>query len=132
MTNEPLFVKQYYADVSKALVCGKKEKRAVLSALKNDVAAYLNENTGVTRDSLLAVFGTPEEIAAGAMQTANPLTLKKKLTFKRMLLVSLLIALLIWAAFAVISLIDVHNEAHGFTQEGILHIAALLREGLPL
>ena len=60
-----------------------------------------------------------------------PMTLKKKLTFKRMLLVSLLIALLIWAAFAVISLIDVHNEAHGFTQEGILHIAALLREGLP-
>ena len=132
MTNEPLFVKQYYADVSKALVCGKKEKRAVLSALKNDVAAYLNENHSVTRDTLFSVFGTPEEIAAGAMHTESPVIMKKRLTFKKMLLAALLIALLIWAAFAVISLIDVHNEAHGFTQEGILHIAALLREGLPL
>ena len=40
-------------------------------------------------------------------------------------------ALLIWAVFAALSLIDVHTEAHGYIEEGILRIVRLFIGGMP-
>ena len=124
MKHETDFLKAYYAEVSRRLLCGRKEKRAILNSLRADVEAYQSENGALTPETAAVVFGTPEEIAAGVLQGADPAALKRKLTIRRAVLIALALALLIWAAFAVAGLIDVHTEAHGTFEEEILAIFA--------
>ena len=57
--------------------------------------------------------------------------LKKKILLKRAVLIAILLALVIWAVFAVVGLIDVHTESHGYYEEGLLSIF-FNAGGLPL
>ena len=132
MTKYNDFAGKYLSDVSRSLICGRKKKTAVLSELKDGVEAFLSENGDANEETLISVFGTPEQIAQSVLQTEDTGKLKNRIALKKALLITLTAALLIWGVFAVISLIDVHNEAHGYLEEGILRICALSIGGVPL
>ena len=131
MAHNGKFLKSYYARVSALLLCGGKAKRAILSELRGNVTDWLAENGDARPEDILAVFGTPEQIAEIALQGTDPAARKKKIVLRRAVLAALLLALLIWAAFAVAGLIDVHTEAHGYFEEGLLAIFSA-EGGLPL
>ena len=115
-------IKSYCSDVSKALLCEKKEKKQILFELKKNVEEYLSDNPGAEANELQKVFGTPKEIAESAMHGEDIHALKKRMTIRRIIIIAIILALLIWACFAIASLIDVHNEAHGFFEEGLMTI----------
>ena len=130
MTNNEArrWLRDYCADVSALLPCGRREKNALLRELRQNVEDYLADAPDAPPETLLSVFGTPEQIAESMLQTVQPAALRKKLTLKKAVLLALLAAVLIYAAFVVVSLIDVHTEAHGYFTEGILRIAAVTGE----
>ena len=129
MKNESKALKAYCSSVSKALFCERKKKKAILLELKENAAEFLSENPIAGVDELQKTFGTPGEIAESAMEGEDLLSLKRKTTVRRVIIVAVIVALLIWAGFAVASLIDVHNEAHGYTEEVIIMIFSFLKGG---
>lgn len=125
-------IKSYLKDVSSLLLCDKKEKRAILNELKSDAEEYASDREEVTRTELENILGSPENIAGSASVNADTAYLKKRLAIKRVILIALLAALVIWAIFTIISLIDVHTEAHGYFEEGLLAVQNSIRRVLAL
>ena len=78
MKPEKADLKRYYNDVSRALVCDRAQKRAILTALRENLEEYASEHTDASGETLRAVFGTPEEIAAGALEGEDLRALKRK------------------------------------------------------
>ena len=122
------WLRNYLAEIASLLPCGRREKNALLRDLRRNVEDYLADASDASPETLLSVFGTPEQIAESMLQTVKPASLRKKLTLKKAVLLALLAAVLIYAAFVVVSLIDVHTEAHGYFTEGILRIATVIGE----
>lgn len=125
-------INSYLSDVSKLLLCNKKEKKTILYALKEDAEEYSAGKESITRSELEVFLGTPESIAGSTDINTNAVFIKKKLSLKRVLLLAIIAALIIWAVFAIISLIDVHTEAHGYIEEGTLIVQNLIWRFLTL
>ena len=120
-------LKPYFNETRQKLMCSGKEKKRILGDLKNEVSVFLSEHPAADKKDVIGVFGTPDEIAASVgMSEADRI---KTVFFKRAVLTALLIALLLYAAFIVSGFLDVHTEAHGYTESGIL-VSARLWEGM--
>ena len=126
MNADKKIIKSYLSDVSKMLLCGKKEKRAILCALKADAEEFASGKKRITRSELENLLGSPESIAGSLAINTDEALIKRKLSLKKAVLFALIAALIIWAAFAIISFIDVHNEAHGYIEEGLLAAQGLI------
>lgn len=111
---------EYISSVSSRLVCPSKQKKDFLNQLSDDVEAFLDESANATREDIEALFGSPESIASSFISNADSADIKKKVSLKKLVVIAVTLALLIYFAFVVISLIDVHTEAHGYFEEGIV------------
>ncbi|MGN1194517.1 MAG: DUF6120 family protein [Acutalibacteraceae bacterium] len=125
-TND-LELKEYYAQISNSVVCGRKQKNAFLKELKSSVEEFRLSNPQASVDDIKAFFGSPEQIAASFTENSDGTKLERTLSVKKLLLLAVILALLIYVAFIVISLIDVHYEAHGYFSEGILTVVNALK-----
>lgn len=115
-------LKVYYSEISKAVVCPKKEKAAFLAELKSNVEEFISLTPEADIDMIKAEFGTAEQIASSFIVNADAAAIKKKVDIRKLILIFLAIVLAVYLAFVVISLIDVHTESHGYMQEGIMMI----------
>lgn len=120
----------YYKEISSFAGLTEKQKKEFINELKSTVNEYAELNPDCTIDDIKAVFGTPEEIALSFIENGNFAKVKKKLDIKRAIVAAVITALIIWFAFAVISLIDVHLEAHGTLTEGMLLISTVTEGNL--
>lgn len=111
---------EYISSVSSRLVCPSKQKKDFLDQLSDDVELYISEKENATKEELEGVFGSPESIASSFISNADSADIKKKVSLKKLVVIAVTLALLIYLAFVVISLIDVHTEAHGYFEEGIV------------
>lgn len=113
-------LQEYFREISNRVICPKKLKQEFINQLRNDIDCFISDNPGAKITDIKENFGTAEAIAESFTQGLDSSELKKKLSIRKMILVAVVIALVIYAAFVVISLIDVHNEAHGYIREGIM------------
>lgn len=115
-------LKLYYSEIEKLLVCDRKQKSSFMAELKANVDEYLAISPDSDIEKIKAEFGTPEIIAESFLSNSDAAAVKKKLDIKRSILIALVIALAVYIAFVIASLIDVHTEAHGHIEEGIMMI----------
>lgn len=118
-------LKAYYSEIEKLLVCDRKQKTAFMTELMANIDEYIATVGKTDIDSIRAEFGTPEVIAESFLMNSDAVTIKNKLDIKKCILIAIVIALVIYLAFVVISLIDVHTEAHGYIEEGIMMTSTL-------
>ena len=123
MNNKEL--KKYYNEIFSALICDRKQKKAFLNDFSANVDEYLTACPEADIDKIKAEFGTPEEIASSFIANSDTIKIKKKLDIKKLILIAVIIVLTIYIAFIIISLIDVHTEAHGYMEEGVVIINTL-------
>lgn len=116
-------LKAYYREIEKLLVCGRKEKTAFMAELERNVYEYIDSTGHTDIEKIKAEFGTPEKIAESFLTNSDALTVRKRLSTKKMILAAIIIALAIYLIFVVVSIIDVHTEAHGYMQQGIMLIS---------
>ena len=123
-------LQEYYREISKYVICPGKLKKEFLNQLKDDIDCFISDNPEATIEDVKENFGTAKAIAESFMQGMDVSGLNKKLNIRRVILITCIVALIIYAAFVVISLVDVHNEAHGHIEEGIMMIKTLGRGGI--
>ena len=118
-------LKEYYKEIERLLICNRKDKSAVMSELKANIEDYIADTGKSDIESIKTEFGTPEIIAESFLSNSNVLSIQKKLSAKKCIIITLIVALAVYIGFVVISLIDVHTEAHGYMEEGIMMINTL-------
>lgn len=120
----------YYKEISSRVSCKGKQKRSFIRELKGEVEEFLINSPDAGIDDIESVFGTPSEIAESFTVNKTAAEEKKIFTVRKTVLYAAIAFLLVWIVFAVISLIDVHTEAHGYFSEGILYIYNVLGMGI--
>ncbi len=123
-------LKEYYNEIEKMLVCDRKQKTAFMAELKADIEEYIAAQGETDINNIRAEFGTPETIAESFLHSSDARVIRKKLDIKKFIFIVVITALVIYLAFVIISLIDVHTEAHGYMEEGIMMINTLKGGGI--
>lgn len=118
-------LKEYYREIERLLICSRKDKSAFMSELKANIEDYISDTGKSDIESIKTEFGTPEVIAESFLSNVNALAIRKKLNIKKCIIIALIVALAVYIGFVVISLIDVHTEAHGYMEEGVVIINTL-------
>lgn len=109
-------INKYFRTIEKGLPCSRKLKTAFMKDFKSSVLEYISASKNATINDIRAEFGQEEEIISSFSYDGN--VDSKAIFIKRLVVGAVCVALAIWLAFAVISIIDVHNEAYGYFEEG--------------
>lgn len=112
----------YYGEISDGIICSSKKKRTFLKELKAEIEAFVDASPDADIEGIISVFGSPDEIAEGFNGTVSRKEMRKKLGIRKAVVLALVAALAVWGIFALISLIDVHSEAHGYFTEELIYI----------
>ncbi|MBR3954536.1 MAG: hypothetical protein IKJ63_03570 [Clostridia bacterium] len=102
------FAKSYIRNVKKELYAPTEKSRLLLKQLRNEVAAYQQENPDADLQALCDRFGTPEEIASAYIVDAEPQNIKKAINIRKMLVAAVVTIITIVALSFIIALIDNH------------------------
>ncbi len=122
-------LKNYYSQIERLLFCDRKKKKEFLCQLKENVEDFLSDMPEATMEDIKKAFGTPESICGSFIENTDSVKIKKQIQLKKVLIISVIIALIIYALFVVASLIDVHTEAHGYFEEGFLAVSSIIKGG---
>ena len=63
MSDINLYLKKYFRDIEKLLVCSKDEKKKLISDLHISIENYITNNSNVSINDIITNFGTPEQIS---------------------------------------------------------------------
>lgn len=64
-------LKKYYSEISKHMVCKRKDKHRLISDIKNNISSYIKENPDCTYQEIIEHYGTPEEIWASHLESLD-------------------------------------------------------------
>ena len=102
-------VKKYLAEVGRYLVCSEKQKKKILKVVKVSVTDFILENNIMELNEVYERFGSPEDIAKNYLADANPVDVRKALNKKKVFIIAVIVALLIWLIGVVIAIFDGHK-----------------------
>ncbi len=122
-------LKNYYSQISRLLLCDRKQKKEFLCQLKENVTEYLSDTPDAAMEDIEKTFGTPESIGESFTVNTDSVKIRKQLQIKKVLIIAVIAALIIYALFVLLSLIDVHTEAHGYFEEGFLAVSYMIKDG---
>lgn len=110
-------VKTYLDDISRYLVCTNKQKKIILEDIEISVRDY-TENANVKNMSeVYNHFGSPEDIAKAYLANfVKPTDIRKAVSKKKVLIIAILIALVIFAT-GIITIVIENNKEHGYIVE---------------
>ena len=103
----------YVKSVERQLAGSRKQKKDYLKKLTADVAERLEEAPELDTAALASAFGSPEELAQDFMETLETAEIKKAFTWKHIVLIGVIAALVIWLGVAAAAFIDAHINNHG-------------------
>ena len=111
-------IKNYLNDISTYLVCTKKQKKIILEDIKTSIRDYIETTNINDMSEIYNHFGSPEDIAKTYLANfVKPADIKKVVSKKKVLIIAIVIALVIFAT-GVITIVIENNKEHGYIVEG--------------
>lgn len=112
-------IQKYKKHVKALLICDSKTAKSYLSDLENGIADFV-ENSGATSiEEVITRFGEPEVVARAFFESADIRKIKRRKNIKRMLLVGVLLAVVIWAVAVSYLSIEAHLSMPGYFVETV-------------
>lgn len=112
-------IRKYKKHVKALLICDSKTAKSYLSDLENGIADFV-ENSGATSiEEVITRFGEPEVVARAFFESADIRKIKRRMNIKRMLLVGVLLAVVIWAVAVSYLSIEAHLSMPGYFVETV-------------
>lgn len=105
----------YLKEVDQQLSGKRAQRKAYIKKLSADVAERLEDDPKLDRAALANAFGSPEELASEFMETLNAKDVKKAFGWKKIVLIGVITALLIWGVIGIIAVVDSHKSVNGYT-----------------
>ncbi len=90
---------RYISGIKKILVCERAKKEQFLSSFSDNIDDYIDDHPDADITQLQADMGTPQEIAAGFLESTSNESIKRKMTVTRYALICVSILLAICASF---------------------------------
>lgn len=115
MTATQKDVNKYISQVKKYLVCPKAEKKQITEDIQSAVYGFVEDRNPQNISEVYNHFGTPEELAKAHLADVDPQKIKRAMSFKKVLVVAVVVALVIYTIAIVVALIDAHPNWHGCT-----------------
>ena len=112
-------VKKYLGSIAKKLVCSRKQKRLIIKDIEQSIRDYI-ENENITDISqLYSHFGSAEEIAKTYLADfVEPEDIKKAINKKKVLIIGVIVALIIWLLGVCIAVYDAHDDGPDIIVQG--------------
>lgn len=112
-------IQKYKKHVKALLICDSKTAKSYLSDLENGIADFV-ENSGATSiEEVITRFGEPEVVARAFFESADIRKIKRRKNIKRMLLVGVLLAVVIWAVAVSYLSTEAHLSMPGYFVETV-------------
>ena len=110
MECNPVKLKRYIRGVSRALPCGRKVKKQIVSQIRSSIADYLQENPNADFEAVQLHFGTPKEIAASYIHEQDAAALLNTVQIKKKILAivagTMALVLLMWVGAVAWAIVD--------------------------
>lgn len=106
---------KYISDVSSRLLCSKKKKKEIIEDIRGAVLDFTEANGTEDIKEVYEHFGTPEELAKAHLSELDPAQIKKKVNIRRVVIVAIAVALLLYIAIITLAFIDSKNSTSGDT-----------------
>lgn len=121
---------KYIKNIKNQLLCDSKTKSDFITDFKTDVFNYIKTENITDIKSVYLQFGTDGEVTKGFLETVNPSSIKKKLNWKKTVLITAIVAILIWLTAVTVALIDSHKAARGYGVESPIEEITSQYEGV--
>ena len=108
---------KYISDVSSRLLCSKKKKKEIIEDIRGAVLDFTEANDTNDIKEVYEHFGTPEEFAKAHLSELDPAQIKKKVNIRRVVIVAVVVALIIFCIAMITIMFDAHGETHGYIIE---------------
>lgn len=86
MTETERWLRSYYRRIRSFLPCSYKQKKQLITGIRQNVALYLEENPEADIRAIQGHFGTPDQIAAACLEEISLPELLRRLRIKRKIL----------------------------------------------
>ena len=102
---------RYLTEVGEYLICSKRQKKIILENLQTSIRDYVEYENVQDISAVYNHFGSPEDIAKTYLANfVKPADVKKALNKKKVFIVGVVVALLIWLIAVVFALIDSYTK----------------------
>lgn len=105
---------KYISDVSSRLLCSKKKKKEIIEDIRGAVLDFTEANGTEDIKEVYEHFGTPEELAKAHLSELDPVQIKKKVNIRRVVIVALVVALIIFTVSFATAVINSYKSVNGF------------------
>lgn len=119
MNNLDKEIEAYISEIKKNLLCSTSQKNSITSDLRNSVIDFADSNNIDDINDIYAHFGTPQDIANQSISETEPQKLKKKFNLRKIVIIGVLIAVLIFAVVIIWAAIDGHKSVYGYFVESV-------------
>ncbi len=123
MTNlDRTALRSYFRSIRSYLTCPRKQKKQILSELKTNIAAFLEENPQASFEAIASHFGSPQQIASTYLGDLTDAELLHKLQIRKKIvaiIAGVMAAILvIWLAVVGWAIINERKIANGGAEIG--------------
>lgn len=105
--------KKYLNQIKKLLCCNSMQRKMFIDSFSDNMDEYLNDNPNADFSQLQKDLGTPEEIASAFLENVPAKDIKKRTSVVKWIVATVILALVIYVAAIITSLIDAHRSHNG-------------------
>ncbi|MDD6279788.1 MAG: DUF6120 family protein [Oscillospiraceae bacterium] len=124
--------KQYLNQIKKLLVCKGSQRKKFLNSFADNMDEYLKDNPDADFAKLQEDMGTPQEIANAFLENEDASKIKKRMSFKKWIILGIVGVLIIAVVFFVCAFIDSYKSNRGSFNDTItesqIHEDAIVEE----
>lgn len=113
-------IDNYIKNVGKNLLCSRELKKRYLRQFEAGVCEFIESNGISSMDEVIAHFGEPEDIAKNLMSYTDVSKMRRAISWKKLIIAFLAIAMCVYLVAVVIELVDNHDDTHGYGIESII------------
>lgn len=108
-------IEKYISDVSSHLLCPSKKKKEIIEDIRGAVFDFAEESGTKDIAEIYKHFGTPEELAKVYLAELDPAQIKKKINIRRVLIATVVVALIIFTICLTIAVVNSYKSVYGFS-----------------
>lgn len=102
-------IEKYLSEIQNNLVGSNKAKKNIISEIEGLVYDYAEVKDVKDISDIYSHFGTPEEMAQTYLSQADPKKIAKAVKIKKAVIIGIIVALVMIAAFYISAYIDAHK-----------------------